>query len=133
MDSGDSGIRVLQSNSPVDQTVQKLEARLEAKGVRLFAVIDHGGEANRVGLNMRPAKLLIFGDPRAGTPIMIASPSAALDLPLKILVSEDEDGLVWISYNTPEYLQARHGFPPELMRNIAAVEVLAETAATSRA
>jgi len=128
MDSGDSGIRVLQSNSPVDQTVQELEALLEAKGVRLFAVIDHDGEANRVGLHMRPTKLLIFGDPRAGTPIMIASPSAALDLPLKILVSEDEDGLVWISYNTPEYLQARHGFPPELMRNIAAVEVLAETA-----
>lgn len=133
MDNGDSGIRVLQSNSPVDQTVQKLEALLEAKGVRLFAVIDHGGEANRVGLDMRPAKLMVFGDPRAGTPVMNASPSAALDLPLKILVSEDEDGLVWISYNTPEYLQARHGFPPELMRNIAAAEVLAETAADSHA
>jgi len=116
MGKGSEGTATLQSASPVDQTVRKLEALLEAKGVRLFAVIDHGGEANRVGLNMRPAKLLIFGDPRAGTPIMIASPSAALDLPLKILVSEDEDGLVWISYNTPEYLQARHGFPPELMR-----------------
>ena len=97
MGKGSEGIATLQSNSPVDQTVRKLEALLEAKGVRLFAVIDHGGEANRVGLHMRPAKLLIFGDPRAGTPIMIASPSAALDLPLKILVSEDEDGLVWIS------------------------------------
>ena len=131
MGKGSEGTATLQSNSPVDQTVRKLEALLEAKGVRLFAVIDHGGEANRVGLHMRPAKLLIFGDPRAGTPIMIASPSAALDLPLKILVSEDEDGLVWISYNTPEYLQARHGFPPELMRNLAALEVLAETAAGS--
>jgi uncharacterized protein (DUF302 family) len=124
MGDGDSGIKVLQSNSPVDQTVRKLEALLETKAVRLFAVI---------GLHMRPAKLLIFGDPRAGTPIMIASPSAALDLPLKILVSEDEAGLVWISYNTPEYLQARHGFPPELMRNIAAVEVLAVAAATGHA
>ena len=133
MGDGDSGIKVLQSNSPVDQTVRKLEALLETKAVRLFAVIDHDGEANRVGLHMRPAKLLIFGDPRAGTPIMIASPSAALDLPLKILVSEDEAGWVWISYNTPEYLQARHGFPPELMRNIAAVEVLAVAAATGHA
>jgi len=129
MSTGSSGVVVLQGSGSVDQTVRKLEALLEAKGVRLFAVIDHSGEANRVGLHMHPAKLVIFGDPRAGTPIMIASPSAALDLPLKILVSEDEAGLVWISYNTPEYLQARHRLPPELMRNIAAVQVLAETAA----
>ena len=129
MRAEESGIVALQSIRSVDQTVQKLEALLEAKGVRLFAVIDHSGEANRVGLHMRPAKLLIFGDPRAGTPIMIASPTAALDLPLKILVSEDESGSVWILYNTPEYLQSRHRFPQELMRNIAAVESLAKTAA----
>jgi uncharacterized protein (DUF302 family) len=130
MGNGSSGVVVLRSNCPVDQTVRKLESLLQARGVQLFAVIDHSGEANRVGLDMRPTKLLIFGDPRAGTPIMIASPSAALDLPLKILVSEDADGLVWISYNTPEYLQARHGFPRELMRNIAAVEVLAAAVGT---
>jgi len=129
MRAEESGIVALQSIRSVDQTVQKLEALLEAKGVRLFAVIDHSGEAKRVGLHIPPAKLLIFGDPAAGTPIMIASPSAALDLPLKILVSEDESGSVWILYNTPEYLQSRHRFPQELMRNIAAVESLAKTAA----
>ena len=125
MGNGSSGVVVLRSNCPVDQTVRKLESLLQSRGVQLFAVIDHSGEANQVGLHMPPTKLLIFGDPQAGTPIMIASPSAALDLPLKILVAEDEAGLVWISYNTPEYLQARHGFPRELMRDISAVEVLA--------
>jgi uncharacterized protein (DUF302 family) len=126
-------IVVLQGNGSVDETVRKLEALLQSKGVGLFAVIDHSGEANRVGLHMRPTKLLIFGDPRVGTPVMIASPSAALDLPLKILVSEDEAGLVWLSYNSPEYLQARHGFPPELVQNLAIVEVLAERAAAGNA
>jgi uncharacterized protein (DUF302 family) len=125
----DSGIVVLPDNSSVDRTVQKLEALLQARGVRLFAVIDHSGEAGRVGMHIPSTKLLIFGDPRAGTPIMIASPSAALDLPLKILVSEDAEGMVWISWNDPEYLRARHGFPHELLRNIAAAAVLAETAA----
>jgi uncharacterized protein (DUF302 family) len=133
MRGGIAGVTQLRSNLPVDQTVRKLEALLEAKGVRLFAVVDHSGEAARASLYMPPTKLLIFGDPRAGTPIMITSPSAALDLPLKILVSEDEAGLVWISYNTPEYLQARHGFPRELLRNLAAVEVLAAMAANGDA
>jgi uncharacterized protein (DUF302 family) len=133
MGTGSSGVVVLQSSGSVDETVQKLEALLEAKGVRSFAVIDHAREASRVGLHMPPATLFIFGDPRAGTPIMIASASAALDLPLKILVSEDEAGLVWISYNTPEYLRARHGFPQELIRNLTAVKVLAETAAAGNA
>jgi uncharacterized protein (DUF302 family) len=95
----------------------------------LFALIDHSGEAAKAGLQMRPTKLLIFGSPKAGTPLMLAAPSAAIDLPLKPLVSEDSAGDVWISYNAPEYLQHRHGFPADLLPNIAAVAGLAEKAA----
>jgi uncharacterized protein (DUF302 family) len=125
----DSGIVTVESSHSVDQTIQKIEELLRAKGVKLFAVIDHSGEAQSVGLHMRPTKLLIFGHPKAGTPLMIASPSVAIDLPLKLLVAEDEAGKVWISYNNPTYLQARHGFPSELMQNIAVVAGLAQEAA----
>ena|ERR1700735_2179567 len=125
----ESGIVTVESSHSVDQTVQKIEELLRAKGVKLFAVIDHSGEAQSVGLHMRPTKLLIFGHPKAGTPLMIASPSVAIDLPLKLLVAEDEAGKVWISYNNPTYLQARHGFPSELMQNIAVVAGLAQEAA----
>ena len=125
----DSGIVTVESSHSVDQTIQKIEELLRAKGVKLFAVIDHSGEAQSVGLHMRPTKLLIFGHPKAGTPLMIASPSVAIDLPLKLLVAEDEAGKVWISYNNPTYLQARHGFPSELMQNIAVVSGLAQEAA----
>ena len=113
----------------MDQTIQKLEAILQAKGVKLFAVIDHSGEAEKAGMKMRPTKLLIFGNPKAGTPLMIASPSIAIDLPLKVLVAEDADGKVWISYNSPAYLQARHGLPRELIDNIMVVVALAAKAA----
>jgi uncharacterized protein (DUF302 family) len=113
----------------VDQTVEKLEKILQAKGVKLFALVDHSGEAEKAGLHMQPTKLLIFGSPKAGTPLMIASPSSALDLPLKILVSEDSGGQVWISYNSPAYLQSRHNLPSELVQNIAVVETLAAAAA----
>jgi len=95
----------------------------------LFAVVDHSGEAENAGMHMRPTKLLIFGNPKAGTPLMLAAPSVAIDLPLKILVWEDTAGKVWISYNSPAYLQARHGLPQELIQNIAAVEALAAAAA----
>ncbi len=95
----------------------------------MFAVVDHSGEAENAGMHMRPTKLLIFGNPKAGTPLMLASPSVAIDLPLKILVWEDADGKVWISYNSPAYLQARHGLPQELVQTIAVVEGLAATAA----
>ena len=125
----ESGIVTVESSHSVDQTVQKIEELLRAKGVKLFAVIDHSGEAQSVGLHMRPTKLLIFGHPKAGTPLMIASLSVAIDLPLKLLVAEDEAGKVWISYNNPTYLQARHGFPSELMQNIAVVAGLAQEAA----
>ncbi len=117
------------SNHSVDQTVERLESILQAKGVTLFAVIDHSGEAQKVGLKMRPTKLLIFGSPKAGTPLMLAAPSIAIDLPLKILVWEDAEGKVWASYNSPAYLQERHGLPSELLQNIAVVETLAANAA----
>jgi uncharacterized protein (DUF302 family) len=124
----DNGIVTIAGGLSVDQTVQKLKALLEAKGIRLFALIDHSGEAAAAGLQMPATKLLIFGNPKAGTPLMIASPAVAIDLPLKILVAED-DGATKISYNDPQWLQARHGFPAELIPNIAAVAVLAATAA----
>lgn len=125
----DNGIVTIPSHQSVDQTVQKLEAILTVKGVKLFALVDHSGEAERAGLHMRPTKLLIFGNPKAGTPLMVASPSVAIDLPLKVLVWEDAGGKVWVSYNTPAYLQARHNLPPELIQNIAVVEALATKAA----
>ncbi len=93
-------------------------------GVQVFALIDHSGEAGKVGMKMRPTKLLIFGNPKGGTPLMIAAPSLAIDLPLKALVSEDEDGKLWVSYNSPEYLQQRHGVPQDLIKNIAVVGTL---------
>jgi uncharacterized protein (DUF302 family)/uncharacterized membrane protein YidH (DUF202 family) len=112
------------SNHPVEQTVEKLKTILQSKGVTLFALVDHSGEANKVGMKMRPTKLLIFGSPKAGTPLMLAAPSSAIDLPLKILVWEDGQGKVWLSYNSPDYMKERHGLPPELLQNIAVVETL---------
>lgn len=127
--SPDAGIVNVSSRHSVDQTVEKFKKILEAKGVKLFAVVDHSGEAERAGMRMRPTKLLIFGNPKAGTPLMIASPSIAIDLPLKVLVWEDANAQVWISYNNSAYLQARHKLPPQLVQNIAVVETLAATAA----
>lgn len=95
----------------------------------MFALVDHSGEAEKVGLRMPPTKLLIFGSPKAGTPLMLAAPSVAIDLPLKILVWQDGRGKVWVSYNTPQYLRERHGFPGELVPNIAGVSALASAAA----
>jgi uncharacterized protein (DUF302 family) len=116
------------SNHSVEQTVARLKNILQSKGVTLFTLVDHSGEAEKVGLQMRPTKLLIFGSPKAGTPLMLAAPSIAIDLPLKILVWEDAQGKVWVSYNSPTYLQERHNLPPELLQNIAAVEALAAAA-----
>ncbi len=121
----DNGIIALSSNHPVDETVERLKAILLAKGVNLFALIDHSGEAEKVGIKMPPTKLLIFGSPKAGTPLMLATPSIAIDLPLKILISEDPQGKVWVSYNSPLYLQERHGLPVALLQNIAVVEKFA--------
>jgi uncharacterized protein (DUF302 family) len=113
----------------VDETVAKLKTLLQTKGIELFVLVDHSGEAAKVGLKMPNTKLLIFGNPKGGTPLMLASPSIAIDLPLKILVAEDAQGKVWISYNSPEYLKERHGLPQDLVQNIAVVEVLAAKAA----
>jgi uncharacterized protein (DUF302 family) len=123
-----NGIISKPSKHSVEQTVEALQNILKSKGVAVFALIDHSGEAEKVGLKMRPTKLLIFGNPKAGTPLMLASPSSAIDLPLKILVWEDAQGKVWVSYNSPEYLRERHGLPQELMQNIAVVEGLATKA-----
>jgi len=123
-----SGIVSLPSNHSADQTVEKLKNILQSKGVALFAMVDHSGEAAKVGMKMRPTKLLIFGNPKAGTPLMLAAPSTAIDLPLKILIWEDAQGKAWVSYNSPAYLQQRHQFPPDLLKNVEVVEMLATKA-----
>ena len=127
--AGQEGIVRMASNHSVDETVGKVQEILKAKGVKLFAIIDHSGEAQSAGLKMPNTKLLIFGNPKGGTPLMLAAPSAALDLPLKILVAEDLEGKVWISYNSADYLQSRHGFPVDLLPNIAIISGLASKAA----
>lgn len=125
----EDGIVEIPSRHSVDETVEKLKTLLAAKGITLFALIDHSGEASKVGMTMPPTKLLIFGSPLAGTPIMLAAPSSALDLPLKILVRETAAGEVLVAYNAPGFLQQRHRIPPELAGNIAGIEVLAQRAA----
>jgi uncharacterized protein (DUF302 family)/uncharacterized membrane protein YidH (DUF202 family) len=127
--SAESGIVRIPSTHSVDETVSKLQGILQAKGVKLFLVVDHSGEAAGAGLKMPNTKLLVFGNPKAGTPLMLAAPSVALDLPLKILVAEDGAGKTWISYNSPSYLQSRHALPTELLPNIAVIEALAAKAA----
>lgn len=128
--TNDNGITTVPSHSSVDETVEKIRKLLQAKGVTLFALVDHSGEAEKVGLKMPPTKLLIFGNPVAGTPLMLAAPSSALDLPLKILVAEDGQGRVWLSWNSGVWLQQRHGFPSDLTKNIAIVDALAANAAS---
>jgi uncharacterized protein (DUF302 family) len=122
------GIVNTPSKHSVDQTVTRVEAILEAKGITLFALVDHSGEAAKVGMTMRPTKLLIFGNARAGTPLMLAAPSSAIDLPLKLLIWEDSQGDVWISHNSGQYLQKRHRLLPELITTIAVVDTLAAKA-----
>lgn len=123
------GIIDVPSHHSVDETVRRLQEILNAKGVTLFALVDHSGEAAKAGMTMRPTKLLIFGSPKAGTPVMLAAPSIAIDLPLKILVWQDASGNAWVSYNAPNYLRNRHNVPPEMMQNLAVVEILAAKAA----
>jgi len=125
----ENGIVRIASQHSVAETVAKLEAFLRAKNVKLFAIMDHSGEAEKAGLKMPNTKLLIFGNPKGGTPLMLASPSVALDLPLKILVAEDGAGKTWISYNPPAYLQQRHNLPSDLVPNIAVIEAIAAKAA----
>ena len=123
-----SGFASLPSKHPVDKTLERLQSILKEKGVTVFEVVDHSGEAAKVSMEMRPTKLIMFGNPNGGTPLMIAAPTVAIDLPLKALIWEDSDGNIWISYNSPEYLQQRHHFPPELIKNIAGVIELLKAA-----
>jgi uncharacterized protein (DUF302 family) len=122
------GVVNLPTHSSVDETVARLQTMLQEKGVQVFVLIDHSGEAKRAGIEMRPTKLLIFGSPKAGTPLMLAAPTIAIDLPMKLLVWEDTGGQVWITYNTPAYLQKRHALPQNLAAALGAVEALAKNA-----
>lgn len=124
-DMSGQGIVDVPSHHTVDETVEKIREILGAKGITLFALVDHSGEAQKAGMKMRPTKLLIFGSPKAGTPVMLAAPSIAIDLPLKLLVWEDESGKAWISYNSSDYLRNRHNVPVELIQNLAAAEAIA--------
>ena len=125
-----NGFVSIPSSHSVEATVDKLKGILATKGVALFALVDHSGEAEKVGMSMPPTKLLIFGNPKAGTPLMLAAPSAAIDLPLKILVWRDAASKVWVSYNSPAYLGERHHLSDDLLKNIAVVEALATSAAS---
>ena len=114
-----NGLVQVGSHYPVEETVRRLSAAFAEKGLQVFAVIDHSGEAEKVGLKMLPTKVVIFGSPKGGTPLMVAAPSLAIDLPMKALVAEDAQGKVSVTYNDPEYLRDRHGVPGELIKNLA--------------
>ena len=122
------GLVQVASHHSVNETVKRLQAAFAEKGLQVFAVIDHSGEAEKVGLKMRPTKVLIFGSPKGGTPLMVAAPSLAIDLPMKALVAEDAGGEVWVTYNSPDYLQERHGVPADLIKNLAGAGMLIEKA-----
>ena len=126
--SSPNGLVTLASKYSVDESLQRLESLLNERGIKIFARIDHSGEAEKAGFTMRPTKLLIFGNPKGGTPIMQATPTAAIDLPLKSLFWEDADGKSWLTYNDPEYFQSRHGFPAELLDNPSGVNALLRNA-----
>jgi len=117
------------SHYSVPETIDRIEKAVTAKGMRIFARIDHGGEAKKVGLEMKPTELLIFGNPKGGTPLMVAKPTAAIDLPMKALAWEDKEGNVWLTYNSPELLRQRHGVPAELISKLDSVGALLEQAA----
>lgn len=116
------------SKYSVPETLQRLEGVLEQKGIKIFALVDHSGEAEKAGLKMPPTQLLIFGNPKGGTPVMLAAPLSAIDLPLKALAWQDGDGKVWLSYNDPAYLQQRYGLSDDVMKPLAAIGPLIEQA-----
>ena len=126
--ANEHGLVQVPSRYSVEETVQRLQSTFAEKGLQVFALIDHSGEAAKVGLKMRPTKVLIFGSPKGGTPLMIAAPSLAIDLPMKALVAEDQNGKVWLTYNSSDYLQQRHGVPGELIKNLAGAGPLMEKA-----
>ena len=124
----DNGMAHLSSPYSVTETLKRVEALLQEKGLTIFCRVDHSGEAEKVGLKMHPTQLILFGSPKGGTPVMVASPTIAIDLPLKALVWEDAGGKVWVSYNSPEYLQKRHNVPDDLVKNIGVVGALLQAA-----
>ena len=128
MPSNENGLVHVASSRSVPETLKKLQTAIEARGLKIFTLIDHSGEAEKAGLKMKPTELLIFGSPKAGTPLMIVAPTLAIDLPLKALVWEDKNDKVWVSYNSPDYHEQRHGIPADLMKNIAGVGALVEKA-----
>ena len=123
-----SGVIDVSSRYSVPETLARLQAILKEKNITVFALIDHSGEAEKAGLAMRPTQLLIFGSPKGGTPVMVAAPRLAIDLPLKALAWQDEQGRVWLSYNSAEYLRERHGFPEDLVKNLAVISTLVQKA-----
>ena len=126
-----NGLLHVASPHSVPETLNRLESVLQSHGLTVFARVNHSGEAQKVGLTMRPTRLLIFGSPKAGTPLMVARPSIAIDLPLKALAWEDAGGKVWLSYNSPQYLKERHGLPEDLWKNIAGIGPLIHQAVES--
>jgi uncharacterized protein (DUF302 family) len=120
----DNGLIRVASRYSIEETVRRLQAAFAEKGLQVFALIDHSGEAEKAGLKMPPTKLLVFGSPKAGTPLMLATPSLAIDLPLKALVAQDPENKVTVTYNDPEYMRERHGFPPEMTKNLAGAGAL---------
>jgi uncharacterized protein (DUF302 family) len=123
------GLRVLPTQHTVADVLERVKSLGLARGLTVFAQIDFSGDAERAGLTLRPNGLVILGNPKAGTPLMVAAPAVAIDLPLKILAWTDEEGRTWVAYNEPEYLQTRHHLPPELLKNIAGLGALAAAAA----
>ena len=115
----ENGLVSVRSRYPFDETIRRLEMAFAEKSLNVFTIVDHSGEAEKVGLKMPPTKVVIFGNPKGGTPPMLAAPSLAIDLPLKALVAENANGEVWVTYNSPEYLQQRHGVPDDLIKNLA--------------
>jgi len=126
---GENGIAHLTTSRSVDDVLAHLLSMVEAKGITVFFVVDHSGEAAKVGLSMRPTKLVLFGSPKAGTPVMIAEPESALDLPLKILIAEEPSGSTRVSYNTIAYLQARYRMRAGVLTNLAVIEQIAAAVA----
>jgi len=131
-DDDDKGIKTLATTGGVDETLDRLESLAKSRGMMVFARIQFSRDAAAAGLELRPTQLLILGSPTGGTPLMAAAPSVALDLPLKVLAWQDASKQCWVSYNTPEYLQRRHGFPAALIANIAGLGKLVESAARAQ-
>jgi uncharacterized protein (DUF302 family) len=126
-----SGLVSLSSPYSVEETLVQLEQICKTKGIPVHFKVDHSGDAARVGLELNPSEMLMLGDPRNGTPLMVVAPTLAIDLPLKALAWEDDQGKAWLTYNSPEYLAERHNLPANLVKNIAVIRILCEEAVKS--